>query len=327
MPETKGFRVFSPEDKKEGLPLFEWRVTGFFKFSEEEEMILFMDNLVTAFSDYTDPIFVETFEQEAERIAKEGQSQPPAPEAVIPDVAVIDLETTGTNPDADRIVQISVITASVTSGLIVEKKTRLLDPERAIPGEATAIHGITSGDVAGKPVFKSIARSLYEQLKFMPIVAYNGIAFDIPLLSAEFARAGFTWPTPDNIFIDPLAIWRTKEPRHLADGLKYFAKKTLNGAHNAEHDAEAAFQILVGQFRKYPELSGMSLEDLHKLSMGNRVDFAGKIVLDAEGAPIYSFGPSKGKRLIDEPGFGEWMLSKDFPENTKLVVRRILGIV
>jgi hypothetical protein len=47
------------------------------------------------------------------------------------------------------------------------------------------------------------------------------------------------------------------------------------------------------------------------------IDVAGKLYRDKDGDARYAFGPQRDKKVSDEPGFGHWMLNKDFPESTR----------
>ena len=71
---------------------------------------------------------------------------------------VLDLETTGTRVQADRIVEIS--TLKLLPDGTNRIRTRRLNPGTPIPPEATAVHGITDADVADENSFSQIARSL-----------------------------------------------------------------------------------------------------------------------------------------------------------------------
>jgi DNA polymerase-3 subunit epsilon len=67
-------------------------------------------------------------------------------------LVVLDLETTGTKVQTDRIVEISLLKLLPDGSN--EIKTRRLNPGVPIPKEATAIHGITYADVANEPSFR-----------------------------------------------------------------------------------------------------------------------------------------------------------------------------
>ncbi len=71
-------------------------------------------------------------------------------------LCIFDLETTGTNINVDRIIEIAVI--KVMSNGEVIRKSDLVNPGVPIPAESSRIHGITDTDVAGKPLFKELAK-------------------------------------------------------------------------------------------------------------------------------------------------------------------------
>jgi DNA polymerase III epsilon subunit-like protein len=64
-------------------------------------------------------------------------------------LAVIDLETTGTDPKTNRIIEVSVL--KLTPGGEADHRTRRVNPGVPIPPEATAVHGISDDDVADCP--------------------------------------------------------------------------------------------------------------------------------------------------------------------------------
>jgi DNA polymerase-3 subunit epsilon len=88
---------------------------------------------------------------------------------------VLDTEMTGLH-FWDRIVEIAVI--NETGGVLLDT---LIDPEKHIPAEVIAIHGITDEMVHGKPTFQDILPELKAILTDKPVVIYN-VAFDKPFL-------------------------------------------------------------------------------------------------------------------------------------------------
>ena len=74
-------------------------------------------------------------------------------------IVFFDLETTGTNIQNDRIVELSVV--KIFPGGERQVKTRLINPEMHIPEEASAIHGIKDEDVKDEPTFKAISKNFY----------------------------------------------------------------------------------------------------------------------------------------------------------------------
>jgi hypothetical protein len=81
-------------------------------------------------------------------------------------LAVIDLETTGTDTKVDRIVEVSVL--KVMPGGAHDHRTRRVNPGVPIPAEATAVHGISDDDVADMPTFRAIAPGLIVSLDAPP---------------------------------------------------------------------------------------------------------------------------------------------------------------
>src|SRR5438094_2304482 len=85
-------------------------------------------------------------------------------------LAVLDMETTGLHPGADRVVEISVvrIEPGAEPALILDT---LVNPGRRV--SATEIHGISDGDVADAPRFEDIAGELARALSGAVLAAYN----------------------------------------------------------------------------------------------------------------------------------------------------------
>ena len=71
-------------------------------------------------------------------------------------IVFFDLETTGTNINSDRIVEICYLKVYPNGN--EESKTMRINPEMPIPAEASAVHGIYDADIADCPTFKEVAR-------------------------------------------------------------------------------------------------------------------------------------------------------------------------
>ena len=234
-----------------------------------------------------------------------------------------DLETTGTDISRDRIVQIAVLKLFPDGG--EEVKTRLVNPGIPIPASATAVHHITNEDVAEEPKFPEIAKGLAEFFRGADIAGFNSNRFDIPILVEEFGRCSIPFPDPEAKLVDVQVIYHRKEERTLAAAYKFNCSKTLEGAHDAEADVRATLEVFREQLEKYDDI-GSTLEDLHRYSNSDSiVDYARKLMRNDRGEIVYAFGKNRGKRVLDDPGYAEWMLGGDFPVSTKNVLRRILA--
>lgn len=241
-------------------------------------------------------------------------------------IIFFDLETTGTNIQTDRIVEISLVklmpNGSVTS------KTRRINPEMPIPAEASAIHHITDEDVAGEPTFRQIAASLASQLSGCDIAGFNSNRFDIPLLDQEFHRVGMDFDFSKAKFIDVQTIYHKKEPRTLIAAYRYYCGKDLaEKAHSALADTTATMEVLLAQLEKYDDLP-CEVGPLSEYACNNRnVDLMGRLVFDDQGREIINFGKYKGKLaeevLSRDPGYYSWIMGGDFAQNTKNAFTRI----
>src|SRR3954464_1348409 len=120
-------------------------------------------------------------------------------------LAVLDLETTGTDPKLDRILEISVLRVRPDGGH--DPRPRRVNPGAPIPPEATGVHGISDDDVADSPSFRAIAPSLVRFLEGCDLAGFNILGYDLRLLVAEYNRAGFAFPVAGRKVIDACKIF------------------------------------------------------------------------------------------------------------------------
>jgi DNA polymerase III subunit epsilon len=240
-------------------------------------------------------------------------------------IVFLDLETTGINVAADRIVEISLL--KITPNGKEQWMTTLINPEMPIPPKVTALHGISDADVVNAPKFKDIAKNLAVFLEGCDLAGYNAIKFDIPVLAEEFLRTNNDFNFRKRRYVDVQVIFHKKEQRTLAAAYQFYCKKDLKNAHTAEADTAATYEVLKSQLDTYPDLEN----DIEKLAdfsaFNNNADFAGRIILDENGIEIFNFGKHKGKPveqvLREEPSYYSWMMNGDFPLYTKKVLTEI----
>lgn len=242
-------------------------------------------------------------------------------------IVFFDLETTGINILHDRIVEISVVKIYPGRETEPEVKTRRINPGIPIPAEATAIHHISDADVASEPAFAQVAHSLADLMRGCDIAGFNSNRFDVPMLDEEFRRAGVDFDFHKCRFIDVQTIFHKKEPRNLTAAYKFYCDKDLVGAHGAEADTMATYEVLLAQLEKYEDLPA-DVEELAKFSsQNNNVDFAGRLIYDDKGVEIINFGKYKGKPAIEvlrrDPGYYGWIEQGDFPGDTKRAFLRL----
>lgn len=234
-----------------------------------------------------------------------------------------DLETTGVNPQFDRIVQLACIKVMPDSKELV--KDVRMNPCKEIPPEAAEVHGITNEMVKDEPTFQQFSKALYKFFQGCDVAGYNVRQFDVPLLSLEFARAGIKWPEPEMGILDTFEILTKLEERDLAWALRYYTGEQLLNAHDAGADALAAFKVLKAQATKYGVFTPLALENL--THDPNCIDLQGKFRRNEEGEVCITFGKHKDKPLSVVPrDYLEWMLDQDFLPDTKSVVEEFLGL-
>src|SRR5690242_15358750 len=106
-----------------------------------------------------------------------------------PSFAFIDLETTGTSAQVDRITEIGIVRVDDDGGdqpRVAEWST-LVDPQVPIPAAIQALTGITDAMVASAPTFSTIAADVLQMLAGSVFVAHNA-RFDYGFLKHAFAR-------------------------------------------------------------------------------------------------------------------------------------------
>jgi len=233
-------------------------------------------------------------------------------------LAFIDLETTGINLGSDRIVEIAIVKLLPDGNRSIKRK--LINPGMPIPKSASDIHGITDEIVKSAPLFKQVAHELKQFLDSCDLAGYNSNRFDIPLLVEEFLRAGVDFEMKGRKMLDVQKIFHQMEQRTLGAAYRFYCNKALDGAHSAEIDATATYEILTAQLTHYPVL-GNTLDSILK-TIGEEmvVDFARRFVMD-NGIEVFNFGKHKGRPVSDvlksEPQYYDWMMKGDFPQHTK----------
>ena len=240
-------------------------------------------------------------------------------------IVFLDLETTGVDPAKDRIVEISLVKVQPDGSK--EVKTRRINPGMPIPPESTAIHGIADDDVKDEPRFEQIAKSLAAYMEGCDLAGYNSNRFDIPVLAEEFLRAGVDVDLKKRRFIDVQNIFHKMEQRTLVAAYRFYCDRELEGAHSAEADTLATYEVLKAQLDRYPELEN-DVEFLAKFTEQNRcADYAGRILYDKDGVEVFGFGKYKGRCVAEifesEPSYYNWMMNGDFPLYTKKVITEI----
>ena len=248
------------------------------------------------------------------------------PLSLVRPICFIDLETTGINVSTDRIVEIAIVKIGVDGTKQV--KRRLVNPEMPIPKGSSDVHGITDEMVKDAPSFKMLANEIKQFMEGCDIGGYNSNRFDVPMLNEEFLRAGISVDIETRKLLDVQKVFHMMEQRTLSAAYQFYCHKTLEGAHTAEADATATWEILEAQIDRYPQI-GNTVDSIVKFTGEDEIiDFARRLVYD-NGVVVFNFGKHKGKSVIevlkDEPQYYDWIMKGDFALHTKQKLTEILN--
>jgi DNA polymerase-3 subunit epsilon len=218
-----------------------------------------------------------------------------------------DLETTGLDLEKDRAIEIACI--KVHPDRRQERFETLLNPQIPIPPEVAELTGIDDAKVAGAPLFREVADSLGALFGDADLAGYNAVGFDVPLLQAEFKRAGLVMPGPaDRAILDPLLILKKFEVRSLGWTHRFYFQEDLPAAHRSMVDTEAAMRVLREQIKRY-DLSGSPAE-LQVALRHPYLDSGQRLRLDGDQVMI-NFGKYRNKALAfvrkTDPDYVKWM--------------------
>jgi DNA polymerase III epsilon subunit family exonuclease len=157
--------------------------------------------------------------------------------------AVFDCETTGTTHGVDEMVSLAVVRLDA-HGLETARFTRLICPSRAIPAEATVVHGISDEDVVSAPRLAEIALELLTLLDGAVFVAHNA-PFDLAMLQHAFAGVGIDYrPVGVACTLEAFRLLEPLAPDHRLESICERRRVVVAGAHDAMNDALATAALL-----------------------------------------------------------------------------------
>lgn len=256
-----------------------------------------------------------------------------------------DIESTGLNISSDSIVELSFVKILPTEGGANETviKTWRMCPwdyengcqKKMDPG-AQKVHGISDEDVKDCPKFQDVVADIGQFMADCDLAGFNSAKFDLPMLAEEFERVrtychkNFKMDLHDKKMVDVQNIFHQREPRNLKAAHIFYCGCDFEGAHGAEADTVATYEVLKGQLDRYPydkETAPDGLQNdvdwLAQYSTGARkvLDYAGRISLTSDDVPFVNFGKHKGKTLRqvwkEDPSYFDWVDKGDFTLDTK----------
>lgn len=193
-------------------------------------------------------------------------------------LAAFDIESTGVDPQNDRIVTATV--SVVGGGEPAASTSWLADPGVEIPAGAASVHGITTeiARAEGRPASEVVAEIIdslaAEAAKGTPVVAFNA-RYDLTMLDREARRHGIV-PLTERGFpvyvVDPLIIdkelWKFRKGKRTLTAVceVYNVELSEEAAHAADADAIAAARVAWRLGERYDELT-LPLPDLHAVQV------------------------------------------------------------
>jgi DNA polymerase-3 subunit epsilon len=192
-------------------------------------------------------------------------------------LAAFDIETTGVNPQSDRIVTAAV--SVVGGGLAAEHHAWLVNPGIDIPADAISVHGITTArakDEGRSPdeATDEITTALADRLaQGVPVVAFNA-RFDLTILDREARRHGIR-PLLDRVggphgmlVVDPYVLDkqfdRFRRGKRTLGAVCEHYRVSLEAPHTANADALAAARLASTLGATVTELGDIDLPVLHR---------------------------------------------------------------
>lgn len=159
---------------------------------------------------------------------------------------VLDTETTGMDPsEGDKLVEIGCVELEnhMPTGRTYHQ---YINPERDVPAEAVAVHGLTQERLANEPTFGEIVGDFLDFIGTDSKLVIHNAEFDMKFLNAELKTFGF--PALDNKrVIDTLLVARQKFPGSPAnlDALcrRYHIDNTNRTLHGALLDSELLAEV------------------------------------------------------------------------------------
>ncbi len=173
---------------------------------------------------------------------------------------VLDTETTGLDPNkGDRLIEIGCI--EIVNRMPTGREYHcFINPERDVPAEAQAVHGLSTQFLADKPLFAQVAEDFLSFIGDDVLVIHNA-NFDIGFLNAELLRAKKLKINMDRV-VDTLQIARRKHPAgpNNLDALckRYAIDNSKRTKHGALVDSELLAKVYIELLGERQALLGLA---------------------------------------------------------------------
>jgi DNA polymerase-3 subunit epsilon len=156
-----------------------------------------------------------------------------------PDLAFVDIETTGSHFDRDRITEIGIKTLSNNEIRVWE---RLINPQAFIPQNIQRLTGISPSMVESQPSFQELAEELKNELEGKIFIAHNA-RFDYGFIKASFKRIGIDFKPKVLCTVKLSRLLFPEQARHNLDTIIQAHGLKVSARHRALGDADVLLQF------------------------------------------------------------------------------------
>jgi len=243
-------------------------------------------------------------------------------------LVVLDLETTGTWIEKDRIIEIGMIRVEPDGTQKIYEHR--VNPGMPIPPEVTVVTGIRNEDVKNSPFFRELAAEVMHFIGDADLAGFNLERFDLPLLAREFSDNGMNFQWQNRTIYDAQKIYHLHEKRDLTAAYSFYCHKDLIDAHSALADVRATLDVLTAQVTKYGK-GQENIEALREFDYQQRSEFydSTKKFRWWNGELYMMFGKYAKKESLKkvaekDRGYLQWILAQDFSDEVKNLVEDAL---
>lgn len=216
----------------------------------------------------------------------------------------VDCETTGLDPEKDRIVEVAVIT--FTFGKVIEEYETLVDPKCEIPESSIEIHHISKEMVEGQPAISEVLPRVLKMIG-RHIIIGHGVQFDIDILAAEAKRHNIPCTITNNKVIDTLRLARLygDSPSNALERLGIHFNVDSEGHHRAMNDVRVNIEVFKHLSKKFKNIAAIF-----------------KVLSKPILLKTMPLGKHKGRLFRDIPvQYLRWAANKDFDQDLLFSIR------
>ncbi len=174
---------------------------------------------------------------------------------------VIDLETTGGNPETEKIIEVGIL--KIENRKISEERSFLINPQKEIPDFVQKLTGIKKADVEHSPLIDEVIDEIIQFIGDSILVAHN-TSFDIPFLNGVLKK--LQRPTLDNKVICTNIMTKYLIPDIMSSNLQYMSDIfgiSHSQAHRAIEDARATANLLLKYLEFFEEKKIRKINQLY----------------------------------------------------------------